>query len=171
MTGWLTLPEMRLAILVPLVSAGAMALALCLSSPPWLHTVGLFVHLASLVVGLGAVMAVDWSGLMFLLRRSSFHTVLIQAHRTTPLIWLGLLGLLVSGTVLEPRLTPLTVVKFVAVLCVGLVGVLVTATTRRMMPELPTPSRALLRRGMILAALSQVCWWTAAIIGFVNAQR
>lgn len=170
--GWVTVPEMRLLVLVLLISVTAMALAVTVTVPLWLHTLGLFLHLVSLIIGLGAVIAVDWYGLRYLRRHTSLQSVLIQAHRMGPLIWLGLLGLTTSGTMLGPRLTsPLTVIKLAAVLGVAAVGVLVTATKRRMAAELPNPPRALLRRGATLAGVSQIFWWTALIIGFINAQH
>ncbi len=151
---------------------GVIALAAAISVPPWLHTVGLFLHLASLVVGLGSVLSVDWLGLLFLFRRASMEAVLIQAHRMAAPIWLGLLGLVVSGCLLEPPLTSaLTMIKMIAVVGVSIVGVLAMATKRRMAAELPVPSRSLLLRGSILAAASQSLWWTAVVIGFLSAQN
>lgn len=169
---WVTAAEVRLAVVVAMLLLGVMAIATSVAVPPWLHTVGLYLHLAALVVGLGAVLSVDWMGLLFLVRRASMADVLVQAERMGPLIWTGLAGLAVSCCLLEPRLdSSLTVVKLVAVLGVSTVGVLAAATKRRMSAELPLPSRSLLLRGSILAAASQSLWWTAVTIGFLNAQR
>jgi hypothetical protein len=33
---------------------------------------------------------------------------------------------------------------------------------------MPTPMRSLIRRGMVLAGLSQSFWWTAVLIGFIT---
>jgi hypothetical protein len=34
--------------------------------------------------------------------------------------------------------------------------------------QMPTPSRSLIHRGMVLAGASQTFWWTAVIIGFLT---
>jgi hypothetical protein len=34
--------------------------------------------------------------------------------------------------------------------------------------QMPTPSRSLIHRGMVLAGTSQAFWWTAVIIGFLT---
>ena len=84
---------------------------------------------------------------------------------------LGLVGLVVSGTFLHPELgSSLTVIKLAAVLLISIVGVLTLATKRQMMRQAFAIPRGLLLRGMILAAASQSLWWTAVVIGFVNAQ-
>ncbi len=139
--------------------------------PTWVRPIALFIHLSALVVGLGSVLAVDWYGLLFLARRLPMRAVLVQADRMSPLIWLGLLGLIVSGTFLHPELgSSLTMIKLVTVLAISVVGVLTLAAKRQMMRQIFALPRGLLLRGMILAAASQSLWWTAVVIGFINAQ-
>ena len=124
------------------------------------------------MVGLGSVLAVDWYGLLFLARRLPMRAVLVQADRMSPLIWLGLAGLVVSGTFLHPAIgSSLTMIKMAAVLAISVVGVLTLATKRKMMEQVFALPRGLLLRGMILAAASQSLWWTAAVIGFINCAR
>jgi hypothetical protein len=87
----------------------------------------------------------------------------------TPLIWIGLTGLTVSGVLLKPDLSSwLVVVKLCCVLGVGIVGVLALSTSRLMERQMPAPSRSLVHRGMVLAGASQTFWWTAVIIGFLT---
>ena len=98
--------------------------------PPWLHTVALFVHLASLIVGFGAVLMVDWYALLWV---TEWRTVrdLRQVDITLKLpIWVGIIGLLASGALLQPDLgSPLTLVKLGAVLVLSLNGVAITRWT------------------------------------------
>jgi len=63
-----------------------------------LDFLGLFLHLAGFVIGLGAVTVIDLHG--FLGRKSSYWTeATIRTHKVTkPLIWLGILLLLIGGT-------------------------------------------------------------------------
>ncbi len=64
---------------------------------PWLNILGLFLFIAGFIVGLGAVTVIDFIG--FLGRKSSYWTeVAIKAHHVTkPLIWLGILLLVVGA--------------------------------------------------------------------------
>jgi hypothetical protein len=57
----------------------------------WMEFVGLYVHLAGFVIGLGAVTVIDLHG--FLGRKSPYWTeATTRTHKVTkPLIWLGLL--------------------------------------------------------------------------------
>ncbi len=66
---------------------------------PWLDIIGLFLFMAGFVVGLGAVTVIDVHG--FLGRHSSYWTEsTIRAHKVTkPLIWLGLLLLLIGAAI------------------------------------------------------------------------
>ena len=101
----------------------------------------MFGHLVSLLIGFGSVLTVDWYGLLYLFRVLPMRTVLLQAHRLTPLIWLGLLGLTVTGALLKPDLqSSLVVLKLSAVFGVALVGVLALGSKRAMLeldPVLP----------------------------------
>ena len=169
--GLLTPSEARLLGVVSLVIAGMVFVSTLLNAPPWLRIVALFVHLISLVVGFGSVLAVDWYGLLSLSGRVTIGDVLLTAERMTPLIWIGLAGLTASGVVLKPDLSSwLIVVKLCCVLGVGIVGVLALSTSRLMERQMPTPARLVVRRGMVLAGASQTFWWTAVIIGFITSQ-
>ena len=169
--GLLTPSEARLLGVVSLAIAGMVFVSTLLNAPPWLRIVALFVHLISLVVGFGSVLAVDWYGLLSLSGRVTIGDVLLTAERMTPLIWIGLAGLTASGVVLKPDLGSwLVVVKLCCVLGVGIVGVLALSTSRLMERQMPTPARLVVRRGMVLAGASQMFWWTAVIIGFITTQ-
>jgi hypothetical protein len=169
--GLLTTSEARLLGLVSVSIVGLVLVSTLIDPPHWVQVIALFVHLISLVVGFGSVLAVDWFGLLSVSRRVTIGDVLLTAERMTPLIWIGLAGLTVSGVVLKPDLSSwLIVVKLSCVLGVGIVGVLALSTSRLMERQMPTPARSVVRRGMVLAVASQTFWWTAVIIGFMTNQ-
>jgi hypothetical protein len=170
--GLVTASEARLLGLVSVSIVGLVLLSTLFNPPHWLQVIALFVHLISLVVGFGSVLAVDWYGLLSLSRRVTIGDVLLTAERMTPLIWIGLTGLTASGVVLKPDLTSwLIVLKLGCVLGVGIVGVLALSTSRLMERQMPTPARSVVRRGMVLAGASQTFWWTAVIIGFLTTNQ
>ena len=163
--------EARLLGVVSVAIVGLVFVSTLINPPHWLQVVALFVHLISLVVGFGSVLAVDWYGLLSLSHRVTIGDVLLTAERMTPLIWIGLTGLTISGVVLKPDLSSwLIVVKLCCVLGVGIVGVLALSTSRLMERQMPTPAQSVVRRGMVLAGASQTFWWTAVIIGFITTQ-
>lgn len=169
LTGLATPSEARLLGVVVATMLGLIFLSTLVNAPHWLQLVALFIHLISLVIGFGSVLAVDWYGLLSLSRRVTIGDVLLTAERMTPLIWIGLAGLTASGVLLHPDLSSwLVVVKLCCVVGVGIVGVLALATSRLMERQMPTPSRSLIHRGMALAGTSQCFWWTAVFIGFVT---
>ena len=162
-------PEIRLLIVVSLLISAAVFVSSRVEPPPLVHSIALFGHLASLVVGFGSVVGVDYFGLLWLLRRIPLETMLLQADRMSPLIWLGLSGLVVTGALMEPQLgTPLTLIKMGCVIGLGAIGVLALSTKRTMLRQLPTVSASVLMRGLFLAAMSQALWWSAVLIGFLN---
>jgi hypothetical protein len=168
---WVNPAELRLAGLFVGTIVTIILISTRIHPPHLLHELALFGHLAALLVGFGSVLAVDWFGLLFLARRMTMGAVLVQADRMTPMIWLGLLGLTLSGAFLEPDLgSSLVIVKMLCVLGVSVIGVLTLATKRQMVRRLATLPRGLMLRGMILASASQAFWWTAVIIGFHGAQ-
>jgi len=69
--------------------------------PPhdWLLTTGLFLFIAGLIIGLGAVTVIDLHGLLG--RKSKYWTrATISAHKITkPLIWLGITLATVGGII------------------------------------------------------------------------
>jgi hypothetical protein len=163
--------EARLLGIVTVTIVGLIFLSTVANPPHWLQVVALFVHLISLVVGFGAVLAVDWYGLLSLSRRVTIGDVLLTAERLTPLIWIGLAGLTASGVLLKPNLSSwLVLTKLFCVVGVGIVGVLALSTSRLMERQMPAPARSLIHRGMMLAGASQTLWWTAVIIGFITTQ-
>lgn len=136
------------------------------------HRLALFCHLAALVVGFGAVLAMDWLGLQWMLRRLDLLTLLRTTHNAHLLVWLGLAGLVASGALLEPNTgSALTRVKLVAVLAVALNGLYVARLQHRLAAYTETrPPWTLLACGGLAALVSQAGWWTATAVGFLSTQ-
>ncbi len=107
--------------------------------------------------------------------------MLVITAALTPPIWLGLAGLVASGVVLGPDVSsPLTLLKLLLVTIVAINGVHARASHRAFarLPDAPqrhrrrrlSASRRLMIRGMASGGISQLCWWSATLIGFLNAQ-
>lgn len=139
---------------------------------PTLHQVAVFAHLSSLVLGFGAVLAVDWVALLWLLHRRSLAEVLLTAGNAHVPAWLGYAGLTLSGMLLEPDLAnPLTRLKLVLVVVIGCNGV-GAALVHRQLSQLTVdvmPRRRLLACAGA-GAVSQVGWWGAMLLGFLNGR-
>src|SRR5690606_21836122 len=127
----ITAAEARLACLAVGFVVGAAAASQVFALPPIGRSIALFVHLGSLVVGFGAVLSIDWYGVLWFRRKIKLTDVSGHAHRVTLLTWLGLIGLCLSGMFLRPDLgSPLTLVKIGAVAGAAAVGVFALATGR-----------------------------------------
>ncbi|MEU8580324.1 hypothetical protein [Streptomyces abikoensis] len=135
-----------------------------------LHTVALFVHLASLVLGFGAVLVADYYGLLWITGRTTLREALGSASKLHLPIWAGLAGLVTSGVFLHPNpsATP-TAIKLAFVLVLSLNG-LQAGLLNKHMARQPAgePSPRLLAWGGATAMISQICWWGAVVIGFMN---
>lgn len=129
----------------------------------------LFAHLASMVVGFGAVLAIDWVGLQWLLGRGSISDVVSTAGHVQAPIWIGLVGLVLSGILLEPDAGDrLTQVKLGLVLMVTWNGLLACLLHRRFARTVDRPPSLLLAMSAVSATISQAGWWGAMLIGFLN---
>ena len=136
------------------------------------HRVALFAHLGFMTLGFGAVLVADYSFALWALRRATFAEAVANASRLHPLIWSGLCGLVVSGTLLRPDLASgVTIVKLALVATLTLNGVQAMALGGRMGALDGTPPMRLLLWGAATSAVSQCCWWGAIVIGFLHANR
>lgn len=150
--------------------AAAIWLSQHIEPDPLLHEIALFVHLAALVAGMGAVLSLDWFGARWLLGHHEREDVMRLAGGSHALIWGGLVGLTVSGVFLTPNLSaPMTLYKLGAVLIVALNGVHAHLLQRQLEAATAMTPRLLLRAGMV-ASVSQLGWWSAFVIGFINAR-
>lgn len=165
---FVTRGELTFLLLTLAMTIGAMLLGHQLQPPAWLSRAALAVHLVSLVVGFGAVLTVDWYGLLWAVRRAPLWMVLQHANRVGPLIWIGVAGLVLSGALLEPSMMRLPgLLRAVAVLGAVTIGILGQCQGRRMSHTLPT-GPVDTRLSLLLAGGSQVCWWTAIVVGFLT---
>lgn len=132
------------------------------------HDAALLVHLAALVIGFGAVLTVDWVGLLWALGKRTFGDVLRTAGDVTVPIWTGYAGLVASGLCLEPDLAGvLTRVKLGLVVLIGVNGLFATALHGRLVHA---PNRVLVAVAGISAGISQLGWWGALVIGHLNSR-
>lgn len=142
--------------------------------PEWLRYPALFGHLGSVIVGLGATVLLEVTGLLWMLRRSGLDDLRRVEGMVSGLAWLGIAGLLVTGAFLHPDLSqPLTALKMGAVLVAAMNGISMTKLTHEL-DRVPGRARfrtlpASLRLWCVWSALvSQAAWWTAVVIGMLN---
>lgn len=176
----ITVPGIRLLrTLVPYAAAaGALTLtwatSLVVSAhvtvEPALHEWALFLHLTAIIVGMGAVLTLDWLAVRWLLGRLSLRGLLATAAECHLVIWTGWVVLVLSGALLSPDLSsPLTRVKVAAVLVAGLNGLAAHAMQRHLERRSTVGLRLLVLAGTV-ATISQAGWWTAVAVGFLNAR-
>jgi FtsH-binding integral membrane protein len=140
------------------------------TSDPLLRDCALFVHLASLTVGMGAVLTLDWFAARWLLGHHDRADLLRLVGGTHTLIWAGFSGLTLSGVFLAPDLSNgWTQVKLLTVLVVALNG-LHAHHLQRQLETTATLGWLLMARAGAVATISQVGWWTAVVVGFLNAR-
>lgn len=137
------------------------------------YYIPLFFHILSLIIGFGAVIVIDTCGLLWIFKRVTLQFVTKVARITQPLIWIGWFGLAFSGIallLLQDTITPLTILKLGLVLFAGINGVYlhhIKQELERVHGTQHLPS--LLWVKMILATtVSQISWWGALVIGFIN---
>lgn len=142
---------------------------------PEAHRTALMVHLAAMVVSFSGVLAVDVRGFLWMAGVRPVQAALRMESFVSPFIWGGLLALMVSGIFLEPSVDALpTLTKFAAVLGLILNGIwLVPFKERLRAMGRDAPFLAFtpwFRQQLLLRfSASQLCWWTAVIVGFVSA--
>ena len=166
--GWLV-PAGATTLLAGAIGAG-LWVAEHLHPDHALHEVAVFLHLASLVLGFGAVLAVDWVALLWAARRRTLADVLRTAGNAHVPAWLGYGGLVLSGVLLEPDLAAWTTrVKLAMVVLIGWNGVAAVGIQRRLSAVRGTlVPRNLLLAAAGSAAVSQAGWWGAMLLGFLN---
>lgn len=158
-------------------STGVLGVALWIAThvhpEPALHTAGLFVHLAALVLGFGGVLIADYLTVLWLLGRSTLSEAMTGVSRMHVPIWLGLAALVASGCVLEPNLSsPLTQTKMVFTVLLTINGLQATVLSKHLADAASAPlAPSVLLWGAASGAISQICWWGAIAIGFWNAQH
>lgn len=170
-------PLFTLSVLAVAGWVACITLAAIVRPEPEVHRTALVFHLAAMVVSLSGVLAVDIRGFLWMAGVRPVHAALRMESFVTPLIWGGLLVLMVSGIFLEPSLDTIpTLAKLVAVLGLILNGIwLVPFKERLGAMGRDAPFLAFtpwFRQQLLLRfAASQLCWWTAVMVGFVSAAK
>ncbi len=141
---------------------------------PWpLQRGALFLHIAALIGGFGAVLAVDLHGVLWLIGQRRLGDLLKITSALQPLIWGGLLVLVASGLLLRPNVALLrTQIKLVLVLVATLNGLWAhhlhnELKANRSEATAPLVDQRLLFKVMAAGAISQVAWWGSTLIGFL----
>ncbi|MGH9008562.1 MAG: hypothetical protein ACRDYF_01805 [Acidimicrobiia bacterium] len=181
-TSTTTPPSRRVTDYAAVTGAWAVAIVAAAIFPledPQVARVALFIHLASMAIGFGAVIVIDVYGLLWLFgHRTLAELVALDAAAHT-VIAVGVGGLLASGIALQPDLdTPLAWFKMLLVLVLMLNGLAAQRLLVRLGGTLPPATRgdsipwAAFQRGLAAALVSQASWWGAIAIGFItNASR
>lgn len=139
---------------------------------PALREVALFAHLAALVAGFGAVLVIDWTGVLWVLGRRTFADVTRTADAVHGVIWASLAALTASGALLHPDTgSMLTRVKLALVLIIALNGLYAHVLSQRLALVDGEPPGDLLARSALAGLVSQICWWAAMGIGFYNSRN
>ncbi len=171
-------PSLRLVLLGVACSAAWLVSVLIggsLETGAEIHRIALAAHILALVLSFGAILVLDWVGLLWLLGRRDVHDTRRLESAAQPLIWGGLAILLISGAMLHPDLSsPPTQVKLVSILVLMLNGLVLTRTMRQLHllpPGTLFTAMAAGLRARLLAALciSQTCWWTSVLVGLLNS--
>ncbi|ATZ24787.1 hypothetical protein SLAV_14665 [Streptomyces lavendulae subsp. lavendulae] len=164
---WWTVAAGALCAMV--VLAGGLWFSLHVQTDETLHSAVLFAHLASLVLGFGAVLSADYYGLLWATGRCTLAEVIGATARLHVPIWAGLGGLVASGMMLHPDVhSPLTLTKLGLVAALTLNGLQAGLLGRRMEEASQPVGGRLLLWGGATALVSQACWWGSVVIGFLN---
>jgi hypothetical protein len=132
----------------------------------------LFIHLASLVVGFGAVVVTDTYGLLWMLGKKKMTEITAIADVTEKLIWIGWTGLVLSGSCLlymKGYIDNLTWIKLFFVAMLGVNGIFLYRINKalKVIGDNPMPKQLFFRIGLA-STISQIGWWGAVLIGFVH---
>lgn len=158
---------MALGLIAAVVVAGSM---LNFAWP--IKRAALFVHLASLIIGFGAVIVADVHGILWFLGRRTRTQMSNVIEALHPLIWAGLVGLIVSGLLLHPSIAlPRTLIKMSLVAIATANGIWASSLSNQLNAtsgELPEAvNNQLIIKSLVSGAISQTAWWGATIIGFM----
>jgi hypothetical protein len=136
---------------------------------PWFRLVGLYLHLAGFVIGLGAVTVIDLHG--FLGRRSAYWTeATTRTHKVTkPLIWAGLILAVLGGAMFHSQgsWSKILVVQATIAALLVLNGVFLSLWVSPFLLEREKEGRAsellpdLWQKGIMVAfIISFLGWWS-----------
>ena len=133
----------------------------------------LFAHWVSLIVAFGAVLLIDFYGLLWMLGKQSLRHVFKVADIAQRLVWLGWGGLVATGIpllIIKAFVDNLTLMKIFLVLLVGLNGLYLDSIKKagEKLPECEKTPFWLIYRMGLSTVISQVGWWGTIVIGFLH---
>lgn len=171
----------RPAVMYAAIATACWGLSLWLSTlitvnVHFIHDVAIVLHILAMVLSFGAIMLLDWHGFLWLINKRKLGETVRLDGAAGPLIWIGMAGLLATGPFLEPNLDDmLTDIKLVAVLLLMLNGILLMPLMNKLDRMRIDTTFVGLTTGQRIHMLfclmvSQICWWTAIAIGFINAE-
>lgn len=139
------------------------------SIPGWL-----VVHLIFLVVAYGSVLILDFIGLLWLIGRLGREKMLKLTAWAQPVIWTGLIGMLISGAMLGPDIArPLTRVKMGLVIALALNGLnldALRARTKQLSEQSFWGSPNSYKAWSIVSILlSQALWISIVVVAAMNS--
>ena len=133
----------------------------------------LLIHLVGFALGFGAVMLVDTAGLLWVMKRAKAEQVGWISGIAQKLIWAAVAIQVVTGSMLlEPEhVTVRTKIKLAAVVVLAINGLVLDRLRKTMLAQKQsdfwkTP-RSFQLASVASISISQLCWWTATIIGFI----
>jgi hypothetical protein len=142
-----------------------------------LYYVLLFGHLIGLVIGFGSVIVIDTFGSLWMFKMWGVDLKLVQrvANITQRLIWLGFSLLVATGIpmlVMKGTFSDMTKIKMFLVLMVGLNGVFLHLIKKSMdaLGDVQEVPARIIFRISLASTISQIGWWGATLIGFLNRQ-
>lgn len=134
-----------------------------------------FIHITSVIIGFGAVIVIDSFGLAWLFKKATIKLLVSVAAVTQRLIWLGWFGAVLSGSFMIYKMGglsaigDLTALKIFLVALLGLNGVNLHFIKKKLGQFGENIPKSLMLRVGIASFISQVGWWGALIIGFLNS--
>lgn len=136
--------------------------------------VALFIHLVAFAMGFGAVLLVDIIGALWALRKVKKSQLLWVTSIAQKVIWAAVILLAISGHFLLPEtLSPRTKLKLTAVALLIVNGFVLDQlhklTSKAEADDFWELPRKLQIMSVASITLSQILWWTAIIIGFLNS--
>ncbi|MDQ3076797.1 MAG: hypothetical protein M3Q63_01975 [bacterium] len=138
-----------------------------------LFYIALFIHIVSFITAFGAVIGIDFAGTLWMLKKIPLKTVSTIASVTQKLIWIGWIGLVLSGIVLiyhKGFIDELTWIKLFFVAMLGLNGIFlhfIKKSTDALGDVNELPAKIIFRTALA-STISQLGWWGAITIGFVH---
>jgi hypothetical protein len=139
------------------------------------YHVAAFAHVAFLAIGFGAVIVIDTFGLLWLFKKVQLELVDKVATITQRLIWLGWGGLVLTGAYMliqKGSISNITALKLFFVALLGVNGInlhFIKKSFAHYLSSSLIPKILYFRMGLA-STISQLGWWGAIVIGFLNVR-